>query len=204
MHARLQARHRRWLVAATLAAIIGVGGVSTASAVGRVYADGSSNSCWETDRGQASTVDGKFDTNWQCAVTTSTNVTPLPTNSSAGGALVQASYSGLATCGTTSTSTDSFTFSYEDAFGGFSFSGDIRYWSSDLTLCRSNYAGQAAIHLTSQFGLYASIDELCSFSIIGQYNTGATTIGSGPDTGMTFLKFDVDNTPTGTACTTTN
>lgn len=204
MRPRLQTRHRRLILAASLAAIIGVGGATTASAVGRVYADGTSNACQEADRGQDSTTDNRFDTNWACAVTMTTNVTPLPTNSSAGAAAIQASYSGFASCGTTSTSTDFFTFTYEDAFGGFSFSGNIPYFSTDLAQCHSNYAGQTAIHLTNQFGLYATVDELCSFSITGQYNTGAETIGSGPDSGMTVLSFVVDNTPTGTACSTTN
>lgn len=193
--------HRRWLVATGLAAVIGIAGTTNAGAAGTAFANGTSNTCWEVDRGQALTTDKMFDTNWACAATVSTNITILPTNTSAGPVQLQASFAGTATCGLTTSSTATFTFSYEDSFGGFSFSGSIPYSSTDQNQCHTNYAGlTSCLQLSGQFGLYVNVSELNKFDMTGQYNSGSNTVGTGPAAG---LVFDVDNGSSAT-CTPTN
>ena len=132
----------------------------------------------------ASTPQGNK-TVWSCAGATDTNASPA--GMSAGIVVITATTpAGPTNCAATGTSAF-FTFSYVDAFGVVTWSGNVPYVQSGV-LCQTNYGASAtAIPVTADsVNTYVFLDELCQFSIAGPLG-GAFAFGE------QTLNFDMDS-----------
>ena len=211
---RLGGIGRRWLLAAGLAGTLVLAGAINVAAIGLQYANSTENSCSGYENGGTDNTilpSPAITTQWLCAVTVSTNVGPVPPGmvDSAGEVDMTATYTapGLvpAACPLSSGIANTFSFTYQDALGGFSFSTtSMPYFSVDGSSCRTNYAGLAsAIQLTNQYGAYSLMQYLCTFSASASYQAGpGTTIDTAVQRFQSVL-FRVNNGASG-ACTPSN